>query len=178
MISPKPTSRKAWAFFVKHGGPTDMKIIRALGLVFIAAAALWPLGCACGQTTSARQAPDPAIAAAVERYVDARQAGDRPAVSEMLTDEVDQLTSSGQWRRGKQQALDGMRQRSQQNPGARSIEVASVREVAQDVAIVDARYTIAGVDGQPDRQLWSTFFLVRDGQGWQITAIRNMQPRE
>ena len=73
--------------------------------------------------------------------------------------------------------MAGMSRSSSQNPGERTLEVEAVRIVGPSAALADARYTIAGVDGAPDRELWSTFVLVRGADGrWRIAAIRNMKP--
>lgn len=130
--------------------------------------------------------PSPRAATGAERevvkgvlmaYVEGRQARDVEAVRALLDPSVDQLTSRGEWRRGVEAAVAGMSRSSNQNPGERTLEVESVRIVGPGAALADARYTIAGTDGAPDRVLWSSFTLVRDAEGsWRIAAIRNMKP--
>ena len=44
------------------------------------------------------------------------------------------------------------------------------------IAIVDARYELAGQNGSASRKMWSTLIVQRSKQGWQIAAIRNMLP--
>jgi hypothetical protein len=51
-----------------------------------------------------------------------------------------------------------------------------VRFLSPDVALVDARYEIAGSGGADPRRMWSAFVIVRTPQGWRIDAIRNMLP--
>jgi hypothetical protein len=100
------------------------------------------------------------------------------AVEAILDPEVDQLTSRGTWRRGRDAATAGMKQSSSRNPGDRSLEVETVRFLRPDVALADARYVIKGTEG-PDRIMWSSFTLVNDpGTGWRITSIRNQKPAE
>lgn len=111
----------------------------------------------------------------IDAYEQARERRDPDALRMLLTDEIDQLTSSGQWRRGIDTALAGMRQSSEQNPGRRTLTVETVRSLSPTVALVDARYTIAEPDGT-ERQLWSSFLLVRSGTDLRIAAIRNMRP--
>ncbi len=119
-----------------------------------------------------------AVQARVEAYVAMRDARDVAGVEACLHPEVDQLTSRGEWRRGVDASLAGMRRSSATNPGERTITVETVRFVGAEVALVDARYVIAGADGGEDRRLWSTFLLVREADAWKITGIRNMQPAE
>ena len=95
----------------------------------------------------------------------------------VLTEDMDQLTSSGQWRRGIDAAVAGMSRSATRNPGRRTLTVEHVRFVSETVAIADCRYEIAMPDAEP-RRMWSTFTLVRKSDGWQITAIRNMKPAE
>ena len=109
-------------------------------------------------------------------YVAARDARDIDAVKDVLDPNVDQLTSQGEWRRGLEAAIAGMKRSSKMNPGERSMEVVSVRFLHPDVALADARYTIRGTDG-PDRILWSSFTLVKNSDDmWLITSIRNQKP--
>ena len=113
----------------------------------------------------------------IQSYVAGRQARDIEAVKGVLDPKVDQLTSRGEWRRGIDAATAGMKKSSKKNPGKRSIKVESVRFLHPDVALADARYTIKGTDGRPDRILWSSFTLVRNSNGkWLITSIRNQKP--
>ncbi len=109
-------------------------------------------------------------------YVAARDARDIDAVKSALDPDVDQLTSRGEWRRGVEAAIAGMKRSTKMNPGKRSMEVVSIRLLRPDVALADARYTIKGTNG-PDRILWSSFTLVKNSDGmWLITSIRNQKP--
>ena len=113
----------------------------------------------------------------IKSYVAGRQARDIEAVKGVLDPKVDQLTSRGEWRHGIDATIAGMKRSSKKNPGKRSIEVESVRFLQPDVALADARYTIRGTNGRPDRILWSSFTLVRNSNGkWLITSIRNQKP--
>lgn len=115
------------------------------------------------------------VRAVLQAYVAGRQARDLAAVQAVLAQDVDQLTSRGEWRRGLDAATAGMKRSSKKNPGNRSLKVESVRFLHPEVALADALYTIKGVDG-PDRILWSSFTLVKNAEQWFITSIRNQKP--
>jgi len=118
------------------------------------------------------------VRSTLHAYVDGRQARDLEAVEAVLAEEVDQLTSRGEWRRGRDEATAGMKRSSSRNPGDRTLNIETVRFLRPNVALADAKYVIAGTDG-PDRVLWSSFTLVRGGNGeWRITSIRNQKPAE
>lgn len=116
-----------------------------------------------------------AITTLVDRYQQAREAQDVPAVRGLLTAEVDQLVSSGEWRHGLDDTVGGMQRSSAQNPGQRTLTVETVRLIDADSAIADARYELPNADGTL-RRMWSTFVVVREDGEWKITAIRNMEP--
>ncbi|MEM9324773.1 MAG: nuclear transport factor 2 family protein [Bacteroidota bacterium] len=111
----------------------------------------------------------------IAQYTQARESRDTVLLDQILVAEVDQLVSSGTWRRGKDAAKQGMMRSSSRNPGKRTITVEKVRLVADDCAIADARYEIGRADGTT-RKMWSTFVVVQEGQIWKIAAIRNMLP--
>ncbi len=143
---------------------------------------LLPLFTGCVHSASGTSDLSPDSEAEVRRtlhaYVDGRQARDLEAVEAVLSPDMDQLTSRGEWRRGRDAATAGMKRSSTRNPGDRTLEIETVRFLRNDVALADARYVIAGTDG-PDRILWSSFTLVRDHAGsWRITSIRNQKPAE
>ena len=154
-----------------------MKIDECGFAVSIAALFLFA-GCASHNSTSSSvsdQSKD-IISMVLLSYVAAREARDIAAVKDVLDQDVDQLTSRGEWRRGLEAATAGMKRSSKMNPGKRSMEVVSVRFLRPDVALADARYTIKGTKG-PDRILWSSFTLVENSDGkWLITSIRNQKP--
>lgn len=114
----------------------------------------------------------------LQSYVQGRQNRDIPAVKAVLHPDVDQLTSRGEWRRGREACTAGMKRSSTENPGDRSLVVESVRFLHPDVALADARYVIKGTEG-PDRILWSSFTLIRNKENtWVITSIRNQKPAQ
>jgi uncharacterized protein (TIGR02246 family) len=128
--------------------------------------------------SSARTAPgsdEEAVRAIVRRYVDAREARDPTAVAALFTADADQLVSSGEWRRGRDNVVSGTLASSAQSGGTRAIDVERVRFVSKDVALADGRYSITGLQ-TGDRRMWSTFVMVKEPGGWRIAAIRNMLP--
>jgi uncharacterized protein (TIGR02246 family) len=114
-----------------------------------------------------------AVQQLVARYNAARDEADPDAIRRLFTSDADQLVSSGEWRRGRDQLVDGMLRSSRNNLGERRLTVDAVRFPSPDIAIADARYEIAGA---ATRQMWSTFVAVRTADGWRLTAIRNMLP--
>ena len=108
----------------------------------------------------------------VRRYTQARELSDPKAIEALFTADADQYTTAGEWRRGMAQLVKGMLDTSARNPGARTIEVAAVRFVTPDVAVVDGEYR-TGADA---RLLWTTLIVKRESSGWRIAAIRNIAP--
>jgi uncharacterized protein (TIGR02246 family) len=118
-----------------------------------------------------------AVRDVVKRYVDAREARDAKALAELFTEDADQLVSSGEWRKGREQVVKGGLASSAASSGKRTISVQSVRFVAKDVAVADGPYEIAGGGtGGENRKMWTSFVMTRGAGGWRIAAIRNMLP--
>jgi uncharacterized protein (TIGR02246 family) len=118
---------------------------------------------------------DAAVRDVVKKYVDARDRSDEAAIRALFTNDADQLTSSGEWRKGRENVVRGTLASSKANPGSRTITIETVRFPAPGLAIADGRYEIAGgPDGT--RKMWTSFVMARSGVGWRITAIRNMLP--
>jgi uncharacterized protein (TIGR02246 family) len=112
----------------------------------------------------------------VGKYVAAREQIDAQAVEQLFTGDADQLVSSGEWRRGRDAVVRGAMASSRSTGGKRSITVETVRLVTPEVAIADGRYELTGLAGGETRMMWATLVLKRTGNGWRITAIRNMLP--
>jgi uncharacterized protein (TIGR02246 family) len=117
-----------------------------------------------------------AVREVVKRYVDARERRDPKAIEALFTEDADQLTSSGQWRRGRGEVVKGTLASSQQNSGTRTITIETVRFPAPGVALADGRYEISGLAGGATRRMWTSFVLTGKEGGWRIAAIRNMLP--
>lgn len=113
----------------------------------------------------------------ISQYGQARVDKDTEALKNILVSEIDQLVSTGEWRRGIDESLAGMLRSSTRQPGSRSLTVEEVRFLSSECAIADARYVIKNSDGT-ERRMWSTFVTVLQGNEWKIAAIRNMLPRD
>jgi uncharacterized protein (TIGR02246 family) len=124
-----------------------------------------------GQSTD-----DSAVRDVISRYVAARDRNDAAAIAALFTDDADQLTSSGEWRKGKEELVRGALASSKGNPGKRTITVETVRFPVPGVAIADGRYEIAGGAQGVPRRMWTSFVVARTGSTWRIAAIRNMLP--
>jgi uncharacterized protein (TIGR02246 family) len=127
--------------------------------------------------SAVRADDDAAIREVVRKYVDAREKRDPNLVAALFTEDADQITTSGEWRRGRDNVVRGALASSQSNPGARQIAIEAVRFLAPGVAIADGRYEIRGSQAGDQRRMWTTFVLMRGGSGeWRVAAIRNMVP--
>lgn len=129
-----------------------------------------------GQTATAKPTDESAVREVVRKYVDARERSDAAAIRALFTEDADQLTSSGEWRRGREAVVKGSLASSAANTGTRTIAVDSVRFPAAGVALADGAYTIAG--GTATRNMRTSFVLVRTDGVWLIAAIRNMLPTQ
>ncbi|RYF99222.1 MAG: DUF4440 domain-containing protein [Chitinophagaceae bacterium] len=111
----------------------------------------------------------------ISQYSVAREKQDTTLLKNILTDEIDQLVSSGEWRTGITSAVKGMQNSSAENPGSRTLTVDRIRMLSDHHAIIDCRYEIKNPDGSV-RKMWSSFIAVSEKAGWKISAIRNMAP--
>jgi uncharacterized protein (TIGR02246 family) len=132
--------------------------------------------CLAVQSPSApASADEAAVRDVVKKYVDARDRRDSSAIRALFTDDADQLTSSGEWRKGRENVVRGTLASSKANPGSRTITVETVRFPAPGLAIADGRYEISG-GPEGTRKMWTSFVMARSADGWRIAAIRNMLP--
>ena len=115
------------------------------------------------------------ITALIDKYSLARENKDTVLLKAILTTDVDQLVSTGEWRNGVQSSVKGMLRSSAATPGTRTLAVEKIRLISSSSAIVDCKYEIQNQDGSP-RKMWSTFVVVSEKGGWKISAIRNMLP--
>jgi uncharacterized protein (TIGR02246 family) len=128
------------------------------------------------QATPSRSADETAIRDVIRKYVDAREKRDPKAIEALFTADADQLTSSGDWRKGRPDIVKGTLASSQNTGGTRTITIETVRLIAPGAAIADGRYEIAGLAGGATRSMWTSFTLAHADGGWRIAAIRNMLP--
>ncbi len=131
------------------------------------------------QAPAPTSAEDAAIRGVVSKYVDAREKRDPKLLAALFTEDADQLTTAGEWRKGRDNVVKGGLASSQANPGSRQISIETVRIVAPGVAIADGRYDIGVAEGAAARRMRTTFVITRTGSGeWRIAAIRNMAPTD
>jgi hypothetical protein len=116
-----------------------------------------------------------AISSLIDMYSEAREKSDTTLLKSILTIDIDQLVSTGEWRKGIGAAVQGMLKSSANSPGTRTLRIASMRMLSPTSAIVDCRYEIQNTDGIT-RKMWSTFLVVDNKKIWKISAIRNMLP--
>nr|MBI1228880.1 DUF4440 domain-containing protein [Cytophagales bacterium] len=117
-----------------------------------------------------------ALVTLIDSYSSARETQDTLLLKEILTSDIDQLVSSGEWRIGLATAVNGMRRSSQVNEGKRTLAVERIKLLNATAALIDARYTITPTDGSAIRNMWSTFIAVFEDGKWKISGIRNMLP--
>lgn len=111
----------------------------------------------------------------IDQYSEAREKQDTVLLKSILMEDVDQLVSSGEWRTGIREAVDGMLRSSNANPGVRKLHVEKIKFLSDDIALVDCRYIITSANGE-ERNMWSSFTVVFHKRNWKISAIRNMRP--
>lgn len=117
------------------------------------------------------------IRALIAKYSEAREKKDTILLKSILTPDIDQLVSTGEWRNGLQSAVQGMLKSSAASPGTRTLRVDKIRMLGSSAAIVDCQYEIANPDGT-QRKMWSTFVVIEEKRVWKISAIRNMLPSQ
>lgn len=111
----------------------------------------------------------------IDRYSQARERRDTVLLKAILTTDVDQLVSTGEWRNGISESVKGMLKSSANSPGTRMLIIDKIRLLNPTNAIVDCRYEIQNTDGST-RKMWSTFIVILVEGRWKISAIRNMLP--
>ena len=111
----------------------------------------------------------------IDQYSEAREKRDTTLLKNILTTDVDQLVSTGEWRNGIAASVQGMLKSSANAPGTRTLTVDKIRMINSTSAIVDCKYEIQKADSTL-RKMWSSFVVVSDKGIWKISAIRNMLP--
>lgn len=142
--------------------------MRLLSLNFIPAILLLAQGPGSNEEAAVRNV--------VQKYVNARETADAHAIEALFASDADQLVSTGEWRKGRDQVVRGTLASSQRSGGKRTITVTSVRFIADGVAIADGRYEITAMAPGENRRMWTSLVLTREVDGWRIRAIRNMLP--
>ncbi|MEP6583759.1 MAG: hypothetical protein ABJA90_05820 [Ginsengibacter sp.] len=116
-----------------------------------------------------------AITFLIDQYSEAREKSDTILLKNIITNDMDQLVSTGEWRIGMSAAVEGMIKSSATSPGKRTLHVEKIRMFNPNSAIVDCKYEIQNKDGS-SRKMWSTFLVAASKSTWKISAIRNMLP--
>lgn len=111
----------------------------------------------------------------IDKYSEAREKRDTLLLKNILTKDVDQLVSTGEWRNGMDASVKGMLNSSASSPGTRTLNIEKIRLLNANSALVDCKYEIQNTDGTT-RKMWSTFIVISDKGTWKISAIRNMLP--
>ena len=127
------------------------------------------------QNSTPDSAQRKAIALLIDQYSEAREKRDTVLLKNILTTDVDQLVSTGEWRNGIGASVAGMLKSSINSPGTRTLNIEKIRMLNPNSAIVDCKYEIQNKDGTT-RKMWSTFIILSDKKVWKISAIRNMLP--
>lgn len=115
------------------------------------------------------------LTALIDQYSLMRDKNDTIMLKSILTSDVDQLVSTGEWRVGMPSAVQGMQRSSAGTPGTRVLRVERIKMLSKISAIVDCRYEIQNPD-RTIRKMWSAFIVVKEKKSWKITSIRNMLP--
>ena len=132
---------------------------------------------AIGQQTVPTEKQRKELSALIDKYSKARENRDTVLLKNILTQDIDQLVSTGEWRNGLAASVNGMLRSSASTPGSRSLIVDKIKLLSSSSAIVDCRYEIQNADGTM-RKMWSTFIAVSVAGTWKITSIRNMLPSQ
>jgi len=147
-----------------------MKIIRLIILLNLAL-----YSSTYGQSNQPSEKDRKAIHSLIDQYSLARENRDTVLLKNILTSDIDQLVSTGEWRTGIQSAVKGMLNSSSTRPGTRTLIVDRIKLTSSNNAIVDCKYEIKNDDGTV-RKMWSTFIIVSEKGAWRVSAIRNMLP--
>ena len=145
-----------------------------LTAVFMIAVAL-PAG---AQTSASAAGDEAAIRKLVQQHDAARNAGDWKTMGAGFTDDADQLTSAGDWRKGRAAIEKGVAQvMAGPYKGAKyATKIETVRTVAPNVAVADGAFEIANVAGGGTRRGHISYVLVKAGGQWRVAASRSMVP--
>lgn len=133
--------------------------------------------------TGLAQAPgaagdEAAIRRVAQQHDDARNKGDWKAMTALFTEDADQQTSAGEWRRGRAEIEKGVAQTmSSTYKGAKYVTtIARVRMLAPNVAMADGAFEIQNIGGAGTRRGHMTYTLLKSDGVWRIAASRFMVP--
>ena len=122
-------------------------------------------------------ADDAAIRRVLQQHDDTRNKADWKAMGALFTDDAEQLTSAGEWRKGRAEIEKGVAQgmATTYKGGKYTTKIDKVRILAPTVALADGAFEISNIAGGA-RRGHSTYSLVKSGGQWRIAAVRSMVP--
>jgi len=130
------------------------------------------------QTTALSPADDAAIRRIVQQQDDARNRGDWKALAELFTEDAEQFTSAGEWRRGRasieQRVAESMKTVYKGSKYVSKVE--TIRLVTPTVALADGSFEITNIASGGSRRGHTTYVLVKSADRWRIAAVRSMVP--
>jgi uncharacterized protein (TIGR02246 family) len=128
-----------------------------------------------GQTGSGDEA---AVRRVIQQFDEARSKADWKNASGLYLEDGTNLTSSGEWRRGRADIEKrGAATTAGVYKGGRfTTKIESVRMLGPSTAIVDGAFEISNIPGGKNRRGHSTYVLVKSGDAWRIAASRSMVP--
>jgi uncharacterized protein (TIGR02246 family) len=132
---------------------------------------------AVAQTRAAPGPDETAIRRVVQQQDDARNRTDWKALAQLFTEDADQQTSAGEWRRGRAEIEKGVAQTmgTAYKGGKYVTRIERVQMLGPGVAIADGAFEIANIGGGA-RRGQTTYILVKSGDQWRIAATRSMVP--
>ena len=130
------------------------------------------------QTPRAAGGDEAAIRQVVQQQDEARNRGDWKALGALFTQDAEQMTSAGEWRRGRADIEKGVAQAmtTAYKGGKYSTTIDSVKLLAPTVALADGSFHIANLGSGGSRRGHTTFVLLKSGNAWRIAASRSMVP--
>jgi uncharacterized protein (TIGR02246 family) len=122
-------------------------------------------------------ADEAAVRRVIQQHDDARNRGNWTALGELFTQDSEQLTSAGEWRRGRAQIEKAVAQATATiyKGGTYTTKIDTVRVLTPTVAIADGAFEISNIAGG-SRRGHTTYVLVKSGDAWRIAATRSMVP--
>lgn len=120
-------------------------------------------------------ADETAVRKLVGQYAAPPQPTNAEPVGAMFTEDADQVTIYGDWRRGRAAIVPGLLRAWQNQTGKRSLTIENVRFLNPDTAIADGPYVVTPPNGPPQRN-WMAVVVSRTPAGWRIAGIRTALP--
>jgi uncharacterized protein (TIGR02246 family) len=130
------------------------------------------------QNVDTASSDEEAIQHLISQYLETRAQGNEEGLLALLTEDIDQRTTSGNLRSGRDEVSSGSLASTRNNSGTRSIAIETIRFIQSDVAIADGLYDIVDRENGPDLYYRASFVVLKEENQWRISAIRNMQPTQ